>query len=349
MKSKISRAAISGILFSFIVFYFGCNKNSSTGPDDSQVIGSGSDYFPLTGNQTISGEADYQYLNYDSIGNITDNQMAVNQEVKMQIGLATTVGGVQAYPLYGYKQDGKTLISSNVVVAQDSKSIVAFETIGNKFTVLPADIKLGTKWIANPFAPQIDQVTLQITDSKSSYTNSADKTYSNVLKVSIAYSDSATVPYSWSYNSGSDWYSCCETDFVKIAANADIYFAKGTGIIDVRMNNFEAIDRWAIVDSSYYQNWWNGSSYVDTLMVAYYKGYERITAQALLGRMDAPGDGSIVAQDEKMHPLKGTNELKAEKGKSNFIDFLFGNHRTCFENRKHSNQANGSCNKWIEQ
>jgi len=318
IKTKNYQMAIGRIFIFVFAISYGCSNNSSTGPGSSQVSGKGSDYFPLTGNQTVSGKVTYQEVVYDSTGKVRESYAATNQDVHGYIGLAVFIDGLQGYPLYGYAKDGKTLVPSNVVAAEDSQTVVLFTQAGQNVILLPKNLDVGTKWIANPFSPVNQQVTLKVTDSQSSYNNSAGKTYSNVIKVNAAYSDSVTTPHNESYYSNTYWYSWHETSFAKITADVDIYFAKGVGLVDVKVNQYDGIFRYSIVDSNYsiYRN--------PPLQVSYYKDYTRTVISATCGRTDSP-TGNIAGKGAQ-NSLYGVNVEKAPK-KINLMDILFGKHK----------------------
>jgi hypothetical protein len=236
MKTHLSQLLLIGQL-SLLLFYGGCDKNSSTGPGDiASSVGSGSDYFPLTGNQTIIAKATGQSVAYDSLGNVVQSQAVSQQEIKGFIGTAIVVGGRQSYPLYSFNKDGTTTTATKFYLAQDNQSIVGFSagtSIAQFITALPAEIKVGTTWVANPTDLPRKQATLQVVDSKSSFTNSAGKTYSNVIKVNGVFSDSTSTTTSDSTSS----FNYLE----KTKANVDIYFAKGIGLVDVQINQYEII------------------------------------------------------------------------------------------------------------
>jgi hypothetical protein len=240
MKTRLSRLLLIGQV-SLLLFYLGCDKKSSTGPNDTpSAAGSGSDYFPLTGNQTLIGKATGQSVTYDSLGNVVQSQAVSQQEVKGFIGPAIVVGGMQSYPLYSFNNNGTTTTFAKSYIAQSNQSIVGFAagTANVQFiTALPAEIKVGTTWIANPSDVPGKQVTLQVVDSKSSYTNSAGKTYSNVIKVNTAFTDSISTTTSDSTSSF--------TLIQKTKVNVDIYFAKTIGLVDVQINQFESIYKYS--------------------------------------------------------------------------------------------------------
>jgi hypothetical protein len=244
----------------------GCDKTSSTGPGDTASTGSGSDYFPLTGNQTMTAKATGQTVAYDSLGNVMQIQAVSQQSVKGFIGSSVAVGGTQSYPLYSFSTDGTTMNATKAFVAHDNGSVVGFSSgasLAQYITALPADLKVGTTWVANPSDLPGRQFTLKVVDNKSSYTNSAGKTYSDVIKVKAAYSDStvsvSSQDTSWSY-----------TTFQKTNINVDICFAKGIGLVDVQVNQYESIYKY----SGYYSF---GTKY-------YFSSYNRTVTSGTIGR-----------------------------------------------------------------
>jgi hypothetical protein len=243
MKTHVSLFLLIGLL-SMLMFSWGCNKDSTTAPTDTASIsGSGSDYFPLTGNQTIIGKATGQTVIYDSLGNIVQSQAISQQQVKGYIGTATTVGGLQAYPLYSYQSDGTTLSSTNSFIAQNSQAIVGFgsnASISQLVTALPAELKVGKTWTANPTDPLNKEVTLQIVANKTTYTNSAGQTYSNVIDVNATMSDSTLTTTNYYYGPG---FNYSIVSIIKKKVNADIYFAKGIGFVDIQLNQYEEMEK----------------------------------------------------------------------------------------------------------
>jgi hypothetical protein len=260
MKTHLTQILLAGIIF-ILLGYLGCNKDSSPTSDGSTTpSGSGSDYFPLTGNQTIIGKATGQSVTYDSLGNVVESQAVSQQEVKGYIGTAILVGGMQAYPLYGFNKDGTTTTATKSFLAQNNQAIVGFSggtSIAQLATALPAEIKIGTTWIANPYDSPRKQVTLQITDSKSSYTNSAGKVYSDVIKVNCVVSDSTS-----DISSGSGWYYNYST---KTKVNVDIYFAKGVGLVDVQINQYETTYKYLYNWSGYYYSFYGRNATSGTI------------------------------------------------------------------------------------
>lgn len=334
MKTRISEAIKAGILLLFIVFNFGCNKSSTTSPGDIEVSGSGSDYFPLAGDQTISWTGAYQFVGYDSTGKTIGGQSVPNQPLKGYIGAATTLGGTQAYPIYGYSQDGTNMSSTGLLLGQNNGSIVVLESAGEEVTLLPADLQVGTKWVANPFSQQRDQMTMEIAGGKSSYANSAGKTYSNVIEVKLSFSDSIVSNNHDSYDYGTGWYSYHQTESTQLTTKASMYFAKGVGLVDLKVDQFEAVDEWVAVDSNYSQNYWNGYAYVDTLMVTGSSGYEKLTGSATLGMTDSHQGGSV-AQPSIQNRLSKISASRTKNFKQSLIEFLFGNHEPLHENIRH--------------
>ncbi len=333
MKAKIYKMAVSGILISFLLVNFGCKKNSSTGNDNSQISGNGSDYFPLTGNEIYAGRATYQFTTYDSTGKPVENQTAAGQEVKGYTGNAQIAAGLQVYPLYYYGKDTITSESAGIALAQSNQSLIAMEvwtswtgqltTSGQFVTLLPADIAMGTQWVANPSSPLREQVTLKITESKSTYTNSAGETYSNVIGVSASYSDSTTSSdsNSW-YDYAGNYWSSHSAEFTSLKSNGEVYFAKGVGIVDVKINQLESVDKWTEVDSEYFYNTYPYRPRLpwDTV----YSSYSRVVGSGSCGRTDSPS-GSI-AQKGAQNSLRGVKVEKAPK-KINLLDLLFGNRK----------------------
>ena len=232
MKTHLTRILLAGIIF-ILLCCVGCKKDSGPAANDTATLsGSGSDYFPVANNQTFIGKATGQSISYDILGNVMQSQSINQQEVKGWMGGATTVAGMQAYPLFALNTNGTTSSSSSSFIAQSNQGILGLlgSTTIQTVTVIPAEISIGTKWIVNPSDPLHKQISLQITDSKSSYTNSTGKTYSNVIKVNGVLSDSTSETWN-------GWISYLIITVKK--GSADLYFAKGIGLVDIQLNNYE--------------------------------------------------------------------------------------------------------------
>ncbi len=314
MGTKKLEMMAGAILISFFALVSGCNKSSGTSPDNPPVAGSGADYFPLSGNQTLSGKVTYQAVAFDSSGKVTGSYAITGQDVKGYVGTSVPAGDMQGYPLYGYSQDGKTLMPSAVVAAEQNQSVVLFEQPGQNIVMLPKDLSVGTEWVANPFSPPDQQLTLKITGSKSSYANSAGSTYSDVIVVNASYLDSAVTPSDYRYDGTDYWYSYRDTSYSRIDASLDMYFAKGVGLVDVKVSKYDMVSIASWIDSSY-------NSYLNPpLQVTSGKNYARTVLSGSLGRTDSPG--ASVAQSRDDAPANAPIVVRTPK-KMRLIDLLF--------------------------
>lgn len=315
METRKRAKVATGIAILLVLFVSGCNKSSGTSTDSSQASGSGADYFPLSGNQTLSGKVTYQVVAYDSTGQVTGSYAVTGQDMKGYIGAPVTSGNIQGYPLYGYAQDGKTLMPSEVTAVQQNQSVVFVAQPGQNITMLPKDLSVGTEWVANPFSPPDEQLTLKITEVKPSYVNSAGSTYSDVIVVSASFSDSLVTPNDYRYDGGSSyWYSYHDTTFVEIVAGVELYFARGIGLVEATLSHYDVTDRSSWSDSSY--NTYNSPQ----LQISSGTNYQRTVATGSLGRTDLSNAG--IAQNTVEIPAP-VRDIRKPAKKIRLLDLLF--------------------------
>jgi hypothetical protein len=311
-KKKFVTLAVAILVFC-LMLNFGCDKDSNTGPAGSVLIGFGSDYFPLKGAQTIYGKGEYQVMEYDSTGRIIQSHAEADLIGKGYIGPQTNVAGLPCHFLYGYHQNGE-IEYSNVAMVNYNQSVIAFQQPDQICTILPSEIVIGAKWIINPFVPLYQQVTAQIMDFRPSYTNSAGEKFSNVIRIRIMYFDSATTPHYYYYSYGNKgWQSYCDTTYEEVNVNVDIYFAKGVGPVDIKVNQIDGTRKFWRVDSTYSSS---------TLNVQYYKRYFKIGVLGKCGRIEAPDGNGI-----RPYSLDMMNVKKATR-KISLTELLFGSDKS---------------------
>ena len=229
-----------GIVLFTALIYSGCTKDTSTDTKEAPE-GTGLDYFPLSDNMNVTGKAVLQATSYDSLGNII-NLETFNQEVRGFMGNSFPSSGRDLRILYGYDPNGSVVEpkSNHLFVATDGQAVLGISKLSSNpvGTLLPSSIKVGTQWVVNPLGRLPKQVSPQVTDYYKSYTNSAGRTFTTVIKIVGAYSFAdSTVLYTGSGGQNYD-YRYYSEKFV-----GEVYLAKSVGFVDAKITTYETISK----------------------------------------------------------------------------------------------------------
>lgn len=219
------------LLSVFLAFgLVGCSDDD----DNAATVNSNStftakDFFPLTGNQTltyqVSGSRIYSETEY---GRTVSHEESGSYEYQGYIGNSTSLYGKTIFPTYYIDPDTKErkktysdadydfrlagfgyLNNALIAVAEDAPN--------NPQTFLPESFSVGSSWTVDPKAENNDFYTLSCKEFFSSFTNKQGRTFSNVVVITGQYSR----------------IEHASTD--KVSGTA--YFAKGIGIVEINANH----------------------------------------------------------------------------------------------------------------
>jgi len=233
MKTKI----ISGILIicvSFMVFY-SCQKDNGSPTSPSNFSAKGSDYCPFNSGNIVYVKISGSSAIYDSLGNITSTTQISNQAYSGSLGTSAMVNNMLSYPVYYYNRNNSSTRAG--YLTNNSGEIIGFTNSNNdpNLTLLPANLTIGMEWIVNPQSSTNEQIKGKIIEALDSYTNSTGNSYQNVINLNLSLKDStiATNIITGGY----------DKEYERIICDANLYFAKGIGIVGATLNNYERIQK----------------------------------------------------------------------------------------------------------
>ncbi|MHB9011449.1 MAG: hypothetical protein ACYC49_04400 [Ignavibacteriaceae bacterium] len=241
MKNKYV-LLLSIIIITVILFNFGCKNQSNNPLSPANFTGSGQDYFPVTSNKQVSIKVSGSATLYDSLGRVTNMQQISGQTYSGYFGTTSDFKNMNATPVYAYNNNGNSTIIG--FYSNNNGEIVGTDNnpSGSIVTLLPNQLNINDVWIVNPQSPVNQQVQIKLIEALDNYTNSAGKSYSNVINLLITYNYNDSTNYS---GNGYYYYS-----YSKEAGSINLYLAKGIGIIGATLNNFEEIYKYNEVYSN---------------------------------------------------------------------------------------------------
>lgn len=219
---------------SFMVFY-SCQKDNSNPTSPSNFSAKGSDYFSLTSGRSINVKISGNTTVFDSLGNIVKATQINNQVGGGSIGTSAMVNNMLSYPIYYYNDNNSGTRAG--YLTNNNSEIVGFTNSNNdpNLTILPANLTIGMEWIVNPQSSSNAQIKGKLIEALDNYTNSAGNSYQNVINLFLSLKDSVSVtnPVTGGY----------DKEYERIIGDANIYFAKGIGIVGGKLNNYERIKK----------------------------------------------------------------------------------------------------------
>lgn len=242
MKVKVTNLLLTAIVSMFV--FYACAKDSSnpaSSTGDSAFSGKGSDYFPLSAGKTISLKVSGSSSEYDSLGNITSSSQISNQTAGCSMGPSATVKNLLSFPIIFNNKVSDAYFAHN----NDEVDVFGSEVGSLSAVILPASLSTGKEWTMFAYS-FLSPLKGKLTEALNSYTNSAGTTYQNVINVAVVYKDSLIV--SQTYTDGYD------KEYTKIIFDANIYFAKGVGIIGARLNDLNYISKVNYKSGAYTRN-----------------------------------------------------------------------------------------------
>ncbi|RJQ65092.1 MAG: hypothetical protein C4517_00670 [Stygiobacter sp.] len=226
MKKEVVSLAILICISSF--YFYSCSKDSSSPTSSSNFSGKAVDYFPISSGKIINMRIQAGSTVFDSLGNATNFTQINNESYSCTLGGSTVVRNMNANPLFGSYNNSSTLLGYFAILNGD---IIGFSHSSSDptATILASDLTIGKEWVANPQSPFNRQVKVKLIEALNNYTNSAGQSFNNVINLYISYKDSSNEYHSFSYGS--------EQKYSKIVVDANLYFAKGIGIVGAKLNN----------------------------------------------------------------------------------------------------------------
>ena len=225
------------VFFIFILLVFsGCKKNESNPVNDTGSSTHGSDYLPLTSSQVFNGSVSGSETVYDSLGNITDFSQISNQIYSGTFGVLSVIRGMDAIPVFANDNNHSKLVG---YLSNNNGEIIGIDknATSDLALILPDELEVGKEWIANPQSPASEQCKVKLVEFLGSFTNSAGKTYQNVINLSFTYKDS--VAYYYYYHTRD--------------IQGNLYLAKDVGVVGAKTNNYEEVEKQYSQFYSYYK------------------------------------------------------------------------------------------------
>jgi hypothetical protein len=204
----------------------GCSSDSSNDPQPVPADLVAEDYIDQGDNILWLARAKWTVKTFDDNGNETGvDQSEAN--CKATIGATTQVGGFTVRPLLVYDEDGDINGGGPIGYIALFNGNLSFMTIRDYevITALPKELKDGKTWTPYTNVHPSMQSLFKVAAHFPTFTNTAGKTYSNVLKTSHTYSDAVI----WGNSKHGELHD----------TNFDIYFAKGIGPIEIVVNKFD--------------------------------------------------------------------------------------------------------------
>ncbi len=236
MKNKyILIVSISSVIISFS--YYSCNKNKDNpvGPDN--FTGIAQDYFPSLPNKQMNLNVSGSITRYDTAGNVTEMQQLTNQEYKSYFSETKIFRNLNAIPYFFIDGHGNSQLVGYYANDNGNILIISKNPTGHIFTLLPNELKINDEWtITSPLISTKSQIHFKLAETLNSYTNSAGKSYQNVVTLLITFNDSTS---NYADYGGGNYY----TSYTKQKYNINLYLAKDIGVIEAKINNFEFINR----------------------------------------------------------------------------------------------------------
>lgn len=212
----------------------GCKNDESNPVDNTSFTAKGSDYFPIFSGKILNAKVSGSVTEYDSLGRVTDFTQISNEIYSGSIGDPTLIVSWISNPIFGNDNGENKLIG---YVSNNNGEIIGFDNKGNKeyVVILPTELTIGKEWVVNPLSPNDEQFKIKLVETLNSFTNSAGKTFQNIINIAINYKDSTggTENTQWYYG---NWYE-------KMFISGNIYLAKGIGIVGVKINDSEYIEK----------------------------------------------------------------------------------------------------------
>ena len=208
-----------------------CSSNSSPGSNNvspSSTV-TGADYLPASDNTTLTAHVNGAVTHVDINGRLTSRD-EYDQDWKLGIGSIQTHKGQSVRPIFGFDASGNPTIGGNPVGYGGSLNSEVFgmnRFDPDKATILPKTITVGQSWTPAFVLPI--QCQAKAVQHFAQFTATDGTSYSDVIQVFVSYFDS-----SFQANT-----SFADTSIIKYAANADLYFANGVGLVEADVHNYE--------------------------------------------------------------------------------------------------------------
>jgi hypothetical protein len=198
-------------------------KSDSTGSNDTSFSGRGADYFPVKGTDLVSARFTGAMTWYDISGAITERDN-IDQDRTAFVSGTTMRSGLPFFSVLGYDDFGNPSGGPDVFLSNTNDKVLAVGRRDAPGTVLPAQLSVGTTWNPDPHGSPSYKATVK--EHLGSYTNSRGNAYSDVIRIEASWIDSTTTDYGWTVSTH------------VIDAAGTIYFAKGVGPVEVRIDRF---------------------------------------------------------------------------------------------------------------
>jgi hypothetical protein len=163
----------------------------------------------------------------DQYGNVYQSD-EVDRDYDAALGSNETRLGSNVYPVLAFDTTGVGYNNGAAVAYAGilNSTVIAMNQFGpNYATIFPQSITVGQSWTPYPLVIRMNQVTF--VQHLTQFTSQGGNSYSDVIKLNVIYLDST-------FDSTYGFYS----QDIKYSANVDLYLAKGTGIVEADVNNY---------------------------------------------------------------------------------------------------------------
>lgn len=222
----MKNALIACAVFSIISLTAGCKKSeSSINPGDQQVVNS-ADYMPVSSGKSFKAKVTGSSTTYDSTGSMISSEGFNDQIFSAMIGNQTQFENKNVFPVLGYDDKRKEYVAAGYLL-NNAGELIGLNNILNDPDVIlmPKQITPGQPWKISHPVSGMPPFTIKMVEALNSYTNSEGRTYSNVINLSITYSDSTSSSDPFSFRLTQETFS------------ANLFLAKGTGIIELKLSD----------------------------------------------------------------------------------------------------------------
>ncbi len=227
---KLSFAFLSFLLFA------SCSNNSSTGSNNNTNSGTainGGAYVSLSDNLQILSHIKGNVTSYDDSGNV-DRVDGYDRDFQGMFGSQQVYRGLIGRPVSwlnsnSQEQGTTALVGSTADTGEVYGFNIFYQNSSQMAIILPQNLIVGQTWEPCAAVEPI-QCLLTLKQRMNTYTNTGGTTYSDVLQVYATYLDSSGGGSAGDYR------------VVKTVGAANLYFARGLGIVEGDIINYEELD-----------------------------------------------------------------------------------------------------------
>ncbi|MGE5681710.1 MAG: hypothetical protein ACM34K_12605 [Bacillota bacterium] len=222
MKKTLAACSLLFILSLTI----GCKKDDNSNNPQDKVTVKGENYFPLSAGMTIKAKVTGTMSAYDSTGKLVYSEGFNDQVFSALIGNQTQFEQKNVFPLLGYDNKKQEYVLAGYFFNNGGEIIGLNQLLSDPDAVLlPKEISVGQEWKISNLRLNSPALHIKLIEILDNYTDSQSRKYTDVINLSISSSDSSST-----YSQGS--YRLSQENLT-----ANLYLAKGKGIIELKLND----------------------------------------------------------------------------------------------------------------